>query len=776
MPNSYSEVGFNPEQEKAILHNEGPLLILAGAGSGKTRVLTYRIAHLITDCDVNPYNIMAITFTNKAAKEMRERIDKIVGDGSEYIWVSTFHSTCVRILRKFISTIGYNSDFTIYDTADQKSLISDIIKILGIDPKRYKERDFMNVISHCKDELITPEEYAKSVQKDFSKQNHAKVYAEYQRRLKGNNALDFDDLLMKTVELLTANTDALNYYRMRFHYILVDEYQDTNTAQFMLIKLLAEYTAPDGKKLHNLCVVGDDDQSIYKFRGANIGNILNFEKYYPEAEVIKLEQNYRSSGNILNLANEVISKNTARKEKKLWTDKNGGSDVRLINYSSGYDEAYGIINEIYESTSNEKSSYSDYAILYRTNAQSRLFEEALVKKNIPYKLVGSVNFYQRKEIKDILAYLRTINNASDDIALKRVINIPKRGIGLTTLDYLDEYATAHGLSLFDSLKRLNMIDTIKEKGKEKLRSFYNLINNFHRRFEEAAKNEIPEKGSSIFDITNELLDTIDYRDFIITGLEDDEADDKLANIDELMSKIKDYENSRDTSVSLGEFLADIALMSDLDELEENNEKVTLMTVHSAKGLEFNDVYLAGMDDGLFPSYMSINSGSYDDIEEERRLCYVGITRAKQNLTLTHANTRMIRGDFQGYPLSRFISDVPRYLLKMVAGSNPNPHIGAASRSFTSPSISEKRSSYGSARAYASNAATNAKLYASSFSKSSDSKTPPAYKEGDRVIHPKFGAGTVQEISNIGKDFEVTVDFDDFGIKKLIAAFAKLTLA
>ena len=721
MPNSYSDVGFNPEQEKAILHNEGPLLILAGAGSGKTRVLTYRIAHLITDCDVNPYNIMAITFTNKAAKEMRERIDKIVGDGSEYIWVSTFHSTCVRILRKFISTIGYNSDFTIYDTADQKSLISDIIKILGIDPKRYKERDFMNVISHCKDELITPEEYAKSVQKDFSKQNHAKVYAEYQRRLKSNNALDFDDLLMKTVELLTANTDALNYYRMRFHYILVDEYQDTNTAQFMLIKLLAEYTAPDGKKLHNLCVVGDDDQSIYKFRGANIGNILNFEKYYPEAEVIKLEQNYRSSGNILNLANEVISKNTARKEKKLWTDKN-------------------------------------------------------VKKNIPYKLVGSVNFYQRKEIKDILAYLRTINNASDDIALKRVINIPKRGIGLTTLDYLDEYATAHGLSLFDSLKRLNMIDTIKEKGKEKLRSFFNLINNFHRRFEEAAKNEIPEKGSSIFDITNELLDTIDYRDFIITGLEDDEADDKLANIDELMSKIKDYENSRDTSVSLGEFLADIALMSDLDELEENNEKVTLMTVHSAKGLEFNDVYLAGMDDGLFPSYMSINSGSYDDIEEERRLCYVGITRAKQNLTLTHANTRMIRGDFQGYPLSRFISDVPRYLLKMVAGSNPNPHIGAASRSFTSPSISEKRSSYGSARAYASNAATNAKLYASSFSKSSDSKTPPAYKEGDRVIHPKFGAGTVQEISNIGKDFEVTVDFDDFGIKKLIAAFAKLTLA
>jgi DNA helicase-2/ATP-dependent DNA helicase PcrA len=666
MPNSYSDVGFNPEQEKAILHNEGPLLILAGAGSGKTRVLTYRIAHLITDCDVNPYNIMAITFTNKAAKEMRERIDKIVGDGSEYIWVSTFHSTCVRILRKFISTIGYNSDFTIYYTADQKSLISDIIKILGIDPKRYKERDFMNVISHCKDELITPEEYAKSVQKDFSKQNHAKVYAEYQRRLKGNNALDFDDLLMKTVELLTANTDALNYYRMRFHYILVDEYQDTNTAQFMLIKLLAEYTAPDGKKLHNLCVVGDDDQSIYKFRGANIGNILNFEKYYPEAEVIKLEQNYRSSGNILNLANEVISKNTARKEKKLWTDKNGGSDVRLINYSSGYDEAYGIINEIYESTSKEKSSYSDYAILYRTNAQSRLFEEALVKKNIPYKLVGSVNFYQRKEIKDILAYLRTINNASDDIALKRVINIPKRGIGLTTLDYLDEYATAHGLSLFDSLKRLNMIDTIKEKGKEKLRSFYNLINNFHRRFEEAAKNEIPEKGSSIFDITNELLDTIDYRDFIITGLEDDEADDKLANIDELMSKIKDYENSRDTSVSLGEFLADIALMSDLDELEENNEKVTLMTVHSAKGLEFNDVYLAGMDDGLFPSYMSINSGSYDDIEEERRLCYVGITRAKQNLTLTHANTRMIRGDFQGYPLSRFISDVPRYLLKMVA--------------------------------------------------------------------------------------------------------------
>lgn len=355
MPNSYSDVGFNSEQEKAILHNEGPLLILAGAGSGKTRVLTYRIAHLITDCDVNPYNIMAITFTNKAAKEMRERIDKIVGDGSEYIWVSTFHSTCVRILRKFISTIGYNSDFTIYDTADQKSLISDIIKILGIDPKRYKERDFMNVISHCKDELITPEEYAKSVQKDFSKLNHAKVYAEYQRRLKGNNALDFDDLLMKTVELLTANTDALNYYRMRFHYILVDEYQDTNTAQFMLIKLLAEYTAPDGKKLHNLCVVGDDDQSIYKFRGANIGNILNFEKYYPEAKVIKLEQNYRSSGNILNLANEVISKNTARKEKKLWTDKNGGSDVRLINYSSGYDEAYGVINEIYESTSNEKS-------------------------------------------------------------------------------------------------------------------------------------------------------------------------------------------------------------------------------------------------------------------------------------------------------------------------------------------------------------------------------------------------------------------------------------
>lgn len=762
---------FNPEQLQAIKHVDGPLLILAGAGSGKTRVLTHRIAYLISEKSVNPYNIMAITFTNKAAHEMRERVDRIVGSGSEYVWVSTFHSTCVRILRKFIESLGYSRDFNIYDTADTKSLISDILKSLNIDSKKYKEREFMNQISSAKNELITPEAFHDLNIKDPYKRNTIIVYNEYQKRLKANNALDFDDLLMKTVELFNTDKDALEYYRMRFRYIMIDEYQDTNTAQFMLINQLAQYTGNDGRILHNLCVVGDDDQSIYKFRGANIKNILNFEKYYPETEVIKLEQNYRSTADILNCANAVICKNTGRKDKKLWTSRKGGDSVRLIEYDDGRSEAYGIASEIARNVKDGNASYNDAAILYRTNAQSRPFEEALVKLDIPYRLVGSVNFYQRKEIKDIIAYLRVISNGHDDVSLKRIINVPKRGIGLTTMDNAERYAGDRGISLYDAVSRADEIDHINSAAKVKLKSFVSLMAKY--------KLMADSPDFSIYDMTLDLIDTIDYYTYLDEGLTKDEYDDKNNNVRELLDKIKSYEDSLtdtpDATPSLSGFLSDIALMSDLDELKTSDDCVTLMTMHSAKGLEFNDVYLAGMEDGMCPSYMSINSDTPDeDIEEERRLCYVGITRAKNRLAISYADTRLFNGDFRSNIISRFLNAIPRYMLKIEQGGTSNNTI---SKSISRPFSNPVPRGFNFAKSYTSKSAAISPqpgLTSKNFGTPSLSK--PDFAVGDAVLHAKFGKGIVKSIVNGGKDYEITVDFEGFGERKLLASFAKLIKA
>ena len=632
---------LNPEQQKAVLHDEGPLLILAGAGSGKTRVLTHRIAYLIDERGVNPWNILAITFTNKAAREMRERVDNLVGYGSENIWVSTFHSTCVRILRRFIESLGYDRNFTIYDAEDQKTLIREVCKYLNIDTKDTKERSFLSAISSAKDELIGPEEYMARAAGDYGRERYARVYQEYQKRLKANNALDFDDLIFKTVELFSTNPETLLYYQKRFRYIMVDEYQDTNTAQFRLISLLADARDEDGRPVHNLCVVGDDDQSIYRFRGANIYNILNFEKEYPDTEVIRLEQNYRSTQSILDAANEVIRNNLGRKEKSLWTKNAKGAPVRLIQYETDYEEALGIVSEIEEEVREGKASYHDFALLYRTNAQSRVLEEKMIVKGIPYKVIGSINFYQRREIKDLLSYLKTIDNGLDNLSVKRIINVPRRGIGLTTLDRIDSYADRHGISFYQALLRARDIPGIG-RSVQKVESFAALI--------ESLKSRLSSPGYSLKDLVDEILTSTGYLEDL-KAEEGEDAADRIGNINELINKISDYEESCEEEPTLSGFLEEVALVADIDNLEEDSDYVVLMTLHSAKGLEFPYVYLCGMEEGIFPSYLSISAQDPEtEIEEERRLCYVGITRAMKRLTLTAARQRMLRGEPQ-HPLS-----------------------------------------------------------------------------------------------------------------------------
>ena len=635
--------GMNDRQKEAVLHTEGPLLILAGAGSGKTRVLTHRTAYLIEEKGVNPYNIMAITFTNKAAGEMRERIDELVGYGSESVWVSTFHSTCVRILRRYIDRIGFSTNFTIYDADDQKTLMKDICKRLSIDTKIYKEKMFLNVISHLKDELVDPITFSLQAQGDYVKQKQAQVYQEYQAALRNNNALDFDDLIVKTVELFKTDADVLDYYNERFRYIMVDEYQDTNTAQFQLIRLLA-------KKYKNLCVVGDDDQSIYKFRGANIYNILNFEKEFPDAEVIKLEQNYRSTGNILNAANGVISNNVGRKEKVLWTENEEGEKIDFKEFDTAYEEADYVAGDIQKKVKKGQYHYKDCAVLYRTNAQSRLFEERFIVSNIPYKIVGGVNFYARKEVKDLLAYLKTIDNARDDLAVRRIINVPKRGIGATTLNRVQDYAIEKEINFYTALK---MAEDIPSLGRSaaKIKPFVTFIQAMRSKLEFMSPSQI-------------LEDIIEETGYVaeLEAEDTDEARARIENINELVSKVVSYEESEENPTLSG-FLEEVALVADIDSLDDESDYVVLMTLHSAKGLEFPQVYLAGMEDGLFPSYMSIASDNpTEEIEEERRLCYVGITRAKENLAITAARSRMIRGETQYNRVSRFVKEIPRELL------------------------------------------------------------------------------------------------------------------
>lgn len=738
---------LNEQQREAVYHTEGPLLILAGAGSGKTRVLTHRIAYLIEEKGVNPWNILAITFTNKAAGEMRERVDNLVGFGSESIWVSTFHSTCVRILRRYIDRIGYDTNFTIYDSDDQKTLMRDICKQLNIDTKKFKERTFLGAISSAKDEMVTPAEYEVNAVGDFSKQMIAKVYWEYEKQLQANNALDFDDLLMKTVQLFQKDAEVLEYYQNRFRYIMVDEYQDTNTVQFKFVSLLAA-------KYQNLCVVGDDDQSIYKFRGANIQNILSFEEKFKDAKVIKLEQNYRSTGNILNAANAVIRNNHGRKDKSLWTEKGDGGKIQLHEFDTAYDEAEFIVNQI-KSGCTKGNHYNAYAILYRTNAQSRIFEEKFVANNIPYKIIGGVNFYARREIKDLLSYLKTIDNARDDLAVRRIINVPKRGIGLTTVNRVQDSAQMRGIGFYEALQGLDLIPGIGRSA-AKLDSFVALIEYFKGRLGKI----------SLTDLLKEIIEMTAY----VESLEAEDKEDaqaRIENIDELLNKVATYEEvcaAEQKEVSLSGFLEEVALVADIDNLDEEQDYVVLMTLHSAKGLEFPNVYLAGMEDGLFPSYMCIDNP--EDLEEERRLCYVGITRAEQELVLSCARMRMVRGETHYNRVSRFVKEIPEDLLekeeklfsvKEEKDSAVQTAFKQAKQAFTQKPFTT----------YASPLMTGAKQFAVTKEKGLD------YTIGDRVRHIKFGVGTVKDIVEGGRDYEVTVEFDTAGVKKMFATFAKL---
>ncbi len=740
---------LNEQQKKAVFQTEGPVLILAGAGSGKTRVLTHRTAWLIEEKGVNPYHIMAITFTNKAAGEMRERIDALVGYGSESIWVSTFHSACVRILRRYIDRIGFDTHFTIYDADDAKSLMKEICKRLEIDTKLYKERSFLAAISAAKDELVSPEEFARraAMSGDFAKRRQAEVYREYQDALRKNNALDFDDLIVKTVELFRTDAEVLDSYQERLRYLMVDEYQDTNTAQFELIRLLAG-------KYRNLCVVGDDDQSIYKFRGANIYNILHFEKHFPDAVTIRLEQNYRSTQNILDAANHVIANNTGRKEKTLWTANDAGDKITFRQSDTAHEEAEYIAGDIVSDEKMGKYRYGDHAVLYRTNAQSRLFEERFIVSNIPYKIVGGVNFYARKEIKDLLAYLKTIDNAMDDLAVRRIINVPKRGIGATTLNRVADYADAYEISFYDALKRAEEIPSIG-KSASKIKPFVSFI--------QVMRSKLPYVG--VTDLLKEIIEETGYvKELAAEGTEEAEA--RIENIDELLSKAATYEKNEEHP-TLGGFLEEVALVADIDNLVDGSDYVVLMTLHSAKGLEFPKVYLAGMEDGLFPSYMSITSdNAIEEIEEERRLAYVGITRAMRELTVTCARTRMVRGETQFNKVSRFVKEIPQELLSGEPGGSAQQDRGEK-RETRAPQTGRPR------RPGVREQPSGQSMQSRAFATANTIKGNLDYGVGERVSHSRFGAGTVTQIVEGGRDFEVTVNFDSAGTKKMFASFAKL---
>ena len=738
--------GLNDKQWEACSYTEGPLLILAGAGSGKTRVIVHRIAYLIEEIGVKPYNILAITFTNKAANEMRERVESEVGFESEGIWVSTFHSMCVRILRRFYDRIGGNNNFAIYDTDDQKAVMKEVLKTLGLDPKHYPEKMCLSAISKAKEEFLTPEDMDRVYAGEFRMAQMARIYREYQVRMKKNNALDFDDLIFKTLELFDRDKEVLEVYQNRFKYIMVDEYQDTNHSQFLLVKYLAE-------KWRNLCVVGDDDQSIYKFRGADISNILDFEKYYPDAKVVKLEQNYRSTSNILNAANAVVANNNGRKSKKLWTDSGDGARIRYIVYETEYEEAHGVVNIILDKTL-EGYSLSDMAVLYRTNAQSRVLEEKLIYANVPYSLYGGTGFYSRKEIRDILAYLKLINNTDDEVSFARIINVPKRGIGQTTINKIRELAYESGVSMYDFC----LSDMHREKlgrSADKIKSFMDMMEEFRAA---AKKPDLDE----LYDL---IMEKTQYKTLLLNE-GTDEARGRVENIEELKNKILAYMQSADEP-TLSELLEEISLVADTDDEDNSDNKVTLMTLHSAKGLEFPIVFIVGMEERLFPSGLSIDSDDPDAVEEERRLCYVGITRAKKELFLSSATTRMVNGS-RLYPAeSRFIEEIPQeYIERSGVKVNrvkdysfdgyPRPR---ETTSFTpvKPVVTVSRPAFGAA-------------FTPQTSQSSGSFD---YGVGDRVRHIKFGKGTVTEMIKGGSDYEITVNFDTVGEKKMFASLAKL---
>ena len=754
---------LNDKQRMGVETTEGPVLLLAGAGSGKTRVLTHRIAYLLEEEGVSPWNILAITFTNKAAKEMRDRVDRLVGYGSEQIWVATFHATCVRILRRYADRLGYDNNFTIYDTDDQKSVMKDICQKLNIDTKMFKERAILGAISSAKDELISPMQYAMDAFGDFQKRKISEAYTEYQNTLKKNNAMDFDDLIVKTVELFKSCPEVLAQYQNRFRYIMVDEYQDTNTAQFELVRLLAE-------QYRNLCVVGDDDQSIYKFRGANIRNILDFEDTYPEATVIKLEQNYRSMGNILAAANAVISNNRGRKGKKLWTAESEGSRLHLRQFDTAQEEAAFIAEDIRSKNREGEASYGDCAVLYRTNAQARLLEERMVVLGIPYTVVGGQNFYGRKEIKDVLAYLKTIDNGRDDVAVKRIINIPKRGIGSTSIAKVQAYADAQEMSFYDALCRTEEIPGLG-KAAAKIAPFVTLIQGF--------RSKVDYYG--LEGLLKDLIQMTEYEEYLKEN--EEEPEDRIENVQELVNKVITYEAEHDQP-TLGEFLEEVALVAEIDNVKDDVNRVLLMTLHSAKGLEFPHVYLAGMEDGVFPSYMNITSDNREDLEEERRLAYVGITRAMKDLTLTCAKSRMIHGQTQYNMMSRFVKEIPDELLDR---SKPKPRfseeevISAYSQTFAQrpvydyrpKAVPKPKETATAVKPFVSQGIGDLNKIAGISKGIGGAKSGLEYGVGDRVSHIKFGEGTVLSVQEDPRDYKVTVVFDKAGQKVMYASFAKL---
>ncbi len=751
--------GLNEKQREAVLHGEGPLLILAGAGSGKTRVLTHRVAYLINNRGVHPSSILAITFTNKAAREMKERIEKLLGESSDGIWISTFHSACIRILRRDIDKIGYDRNFVIYDTTDQQTLIKDCLKELNLNEKNFPPKSVLETIGRAKDELIEPGAFARMNASDFRLGKIAQIYELYQKKLMRNNALDFDDIIMQTIRLFLDNPPVLEYYQRKFRYILVDEYQDTNTAQYQLISLLAQ-------GWRNLCVVGDDDQSIYGWRGANIRNILDFEKEFEDCRVIKLEQNYRSTKTILNAANAVIRNNAGRKAKTLWTDNCTGAPIRTYQGGNEREEGYFIAREI-QKLVNEGRRFRDIAVLYRTNAQSRVLEEMLMESGIPYRIFGGLRFYDRKEIKDIMAYLRVIQNPSDDISLKRIINVPKRGIGNATVDTAERAAAAEGASIFSIISAASEYPQL-QRSAARLENFVSLI----------AELRALSEQCRVSDLIREVIE----RTGIIGELQEEQtpdAESRIENIKELVSAAMEFE-IQSGETSLEEFLAHVSLVTDVDNYEEGADSVVLMTLHSAKGLEFPVVFIAGMEEGIFPGYRAMTSES--ELEEERRLCYVGITRAKELLYLTYAYCRTLYGNTTYNTVSRFVEEIPEELLEY----SGNAFSGRSSSS--SWFYRNVDSAYGSSNSYEGFSDLKKRLrskdlpeglmFAGDLMKTAaglKNSGPVSidFTEGDRVEHKKFGKGTIISIEKEKDDYKLEIEFDNFGMKRLMAAFAKL---
>ncbi|MBR1802720.1 MAG: DNA helicase PcrA [Clostridia bacterium] len=756
--------GLNDKQKEAVLTAEGPCLVIAGAGSGKTKVLTHKIAYLISQKNVKPWNILAITFTNKAANEMKQRVENLVGDVAQEMWMGTFHSVCVRILRRFIDRIGFDSSFLIFDTSDQKTIVKECLKTLKIDDKMFTERSVLSEISNGKNEMLTPEAYQTKYAGDYRRSKIGQVYELYQKRLRENNAIDFDDIINYTIEILSNNPDVLEYYTDKFRYVLVDEYQDTNKAQFMLVSILASHYG-------NITVVGDNDQGIYSFRGADISNILNFEKDFPGTKIIKLEQNYRCTGNILKAANAVIKHNENKYEKKLWTENEEGNLPCLYQAEDEYDEATYVVQQINHLKTEEYLKPCDFAVLYRMNAQSRAIEDILRREDIPYKVVGGVKFYERKEIKDAIAYLRLIYNPSDNISLRRIINEPKRGIGKTSLDHVQEIADQTGSSMYEIIKNCEQygLTRIKANADE----FTNLIEELRLKIQELSISELLKEVLKKSGYTKAL----DQENTI-------EAETRLQNLEEFLTVAIEFEEESADN-SLAEFLESITLSSDVDEMQDEDNSVTLMTLHSAKGLEYPVVFLVGMEEGIFPGYQSI--GEPQQLEEERRLFYVGITRAKQFLYLTCAKHRTIFGSTSYNAISRFIKEIPDNLLDGVVDNDQEEKFNDTSYQWEYG----RRGAAGKVKTYTLDTKevkpvkeTSPLQYgrtAESFLNSlAQKKTQGAqditqYKEGQRIYHKKFGEGIIQKLEPEGDDYKVDILFDKVGHKRLMAKFAGLEI-